>query len=635
VTGLLGRVVFCCAALSAYSAWGAEPAEEEDSFGQLPIVLTVSRLAQPISDTPGAVTIIDRDKIHRSGARDITDVLRLVPGYMVAGANGANVTASYHAPLDELGIRSLVMVDGRSVYSPFVFGDTHYGLMGVMLEDVERIEILRGSNSVAYGANAMFGVINIITRHTQDTKGTELSISGGEGGISDNQARIGWGDDKASYRLSMSRQKDSGYLNAYDDHVVSRVHFRSDLHPTLDNDFLLEAGVNETHGEEGTPGSDAHTVVSNNTYLHGQWRHQLSETDELKVTASYDEEHRRDQVTNPNFYHGMWAVIDQSGSSRRLNLEAQHQIGLSPTLRAVWGAGYQYEDAQSPTLYSRSDTISLQETRLFGNLEWRFHPMWLLNAGLFVGNNSWTGTYSAPRLMANFTPISDHTFRIGATKSERSPNLMELAGNMSVSLNGVLPVQIISADGKVRPEVLTSQEMGYFGNFRELNTTLDVRIYHENVKDVVAADGLPANFVNNQSVKAKGIEYELRWHPIEETEIWANQNFQHYEYWDTALRTDRQPPTHATTLALFQKLPKGLDFTLSYTVSGRMNWRGVNNAYSPERLDARLAYPFHIGATKAELAVTVQSVYGDQPIFLPANQYLFQRKAFATLRLDF
>ena len=71
---------------------------EDDYFGTLPVVLTVSRLAQPISDTPGAVTVIDRDKIRRSGARDVTDLLRLVPGYLVSGWNGANPNAAYHAP---------------------------------------------------------------------------------------------------------------------------------------------------------------------------------------------------------------------------------------------------------------------------------------------------------------------------------------------------------------------------------------------------------------------------------------------------------------------------------------------------------------------------------------------------------
>ena len=119
---------------------------EQDYFSELPTVLTVSRLAQPISETPGAVTVIDREIIRRSGARELADVLRLVPGYLIGGFNGANPVAAYHVPLDNYGIRNLVLVDGRPVFSGYYIGDTHRGMMGVLLEDIERIEVLRGSN---------------------------------------------------------------------------------------------------------------------------------------------------------------------------------------------------------------------------------------------------------------------------------------------------------------------------------------------------------------------------------------------------------------------------------------------------------------------------------------------------------
>jgi len=526
------------------------------------------------------------------------------------------------------------MVDGRSVYSPFTLGDTHYGLTGVILEDIERIEVLRGSNSAAYGANAMFGVINIITRHSLDTRGGEVSVSSGEGGIFDNRVRIGWGDDGASYRISVGRQQDNGYRNAYDDRGVNQFHFRGDLRPDLGNDILLEAGTNEANGGEGTLGDDAHTVTWYDTYLHGQWRHQVSAADEFKLSASFNEEHRRDRYMNSSLPLG-GAIIDQSGRGRRFNLEAQYQLSLSERLRGVAGVGYLYQDVRSRPLYNRDDTVSSNETRVFGTLEWRFHPQWLLNGSVFIGRNRWTGSYAAPRLMANFSPVPDQTFRFGVAKSERTPNLVELAGDMRVMLGGVIPVQFIAASGKVRPETLLTQELGYLGSFREWNLTLDVRAYHERIKNVVATDGVPADFVNNQSVMAKGMEYQLRWHPLEETEFWLNQNFQRYEYRDRILRTDRQPPSHATTLALFQKLPANLDLTLTYALAGKMNWRGRRDEFKPERLDVRLGYSFLLGSHRAELAVALQSAYGDQPVFLPSSNFLFQRRAFATLRLEY
>ena len=111
VRALIGA---CC---SAHLLAGAQSgATEQDYFQALPVVLTVSRLAQPISETPGAVTVIDRKTIEALQVRDMAELLRLVPGYFVSGYNGANPIAVYHGPLDEFGIRNLVLIDGRPAY---------------------------------------------------------------------------------------------------------------------------------------------------------------------------------------------------------------------------------------------------------------------------------------------------------------------------------------------------------------------------------------------------------------------------------------------------------------------------------------------------------------------------------------
>lgn len=150
---------------------GEHAPTEDDYFAQVPVVLTASRLDQPLNEAPGAMTVIDRDTIRQSGARTVAEVLRLVPGYVLGGWNGANPMASYHVALDDFGGRHLVLIDGRSVYASSYLGDTQRGMMDVLLPDIERIEVLRGANSAAYGANAMFGVVNIITRHSADTVG--------------------------------------------------------------------------------------------------------------------------------------------------------------------------------------------------------------------------------------------------------------------------------------------------------------------------------------------------------------------------------------------------------------------------------------------------------------------------------
>ncbi len=140
-------------ALGGFTGVSAQAAEraptEEDYFANVPVVLTASRLDQPLNEAPGAITVIDRHTIRLSGARTLVEVMRLVPGYLAGGWNGANPLASYHIPIDDYGTRNLVLIDGRSVYSTSYLGDTHRGMMDVMLEDIERIEVLRGANSAA------------------------------------------------------------------------------------------------------------------------------------------------------------------------------------------------------------------------------------------------------------------------------------------------------------------------------------------------------------------------------------------------------------------------------------------------------------------------------------------------------
>lgn len=644
--------------LVAHGVLAAE-LSEQDYFSELPVVLTVSRLAQPLSDTPGAVTVIDRETIRRSGARELADVLRLVPGYLAGGYNGGNPLAAYHAPIDDLGVRNLVLIDGRSVYSGYYLGDTHRGMMGVLLEDVERIEVLRGSNSAAYGANAMFGVINIITRHTADTRGGEVSVTGGEGGIQDNMMRIGWGDEAAGFRLSAGRRSDSGYRNAHDDKIVSQLHLRGDLRPATNQELMVAAGVTQLSSGEGfasSPGNIPRTTGWRDVYLHGQWRKQLSEADEIKFSANFDEE-----TFDDAFPYGLdpSVTVSVNGRGRRVNLELQHQLGISTELRAVWGAGYKYEEAESQALYARSDAVSMHEERLFGNLEWRPHPMWLVNAGGLLGRQSWKGSYVSPRLMVNFHVTPDHTLRLGTTESARMPTLFEMFADVRYSPKNVAgPFGLLALFGDsipyfvarnlAQPEKLHVEEWGYFGNFRQWRLTLDVRGYIEQLKsridrvtypNTTPVLGLPWNsgdYLNRPGFETHGLEYQLRWKPLDDTEVWLNQNFQRLR-WDVAgERRKHQPPTRATTVALFQKLPGGLDLSLMLHTMGAMTWGdGDEMLPSRRRIDMRLAWPFRIGGTKAEATVVAQAANGGYPEYLASKAFVVERRAYASLRFEF
>lgn len=644
------RGLCCCGifmVLASQAASAATPdstATEQEWLTDLPVVLTVTRLSQPQSEAPGALTVIDRETIRRSGARELADVLRLVPGYLVSGWNGANPNAQYHIALDDYGTRNLVLVDGRAVYSSYYLGDTHQGMMGLMLDDIERIEVLRGSNSAAYGANAMFGVINIITRHTADTLGTGLVLQAGEAGIADARARLGWGDDAASFRLAAGQRNDTGYANAYDDKRVNQVNFRGDLRPSAGNEVTLNAGFSEKSGGDGFPnsaGNPLRTSTWRNLYLHGLWRHDVSERENVQLSASYNEEQVED-VAEHGALPGV--MLDYGGKARRLDFEFQHTLGLGEHLRGVWGAGAKQEAVFSLPLYF-TDRVSFQRETLFGNLEWRPHAQWLINAGAFLEHHSWTGSRVAPRLMANFHIAPGHTLRAGVTDSWRNPTLFELAGDVRYFLNGTLIGRTVAARASAQPETLRTNEIGYLGEFHDWRMTLDVRAFDERMDDRISQQryNLPVpvpvtgtrvnDYVNYPGLTVRGVEYQMRWKPLTDTEIWLNQTFEQVRSPEDRKLEDNAP-THAATLALFQKLPGDAVLSILYHYTGAMTWRGISERLpDTQRLDVRLAQPFHIGRTRAEAALTVQAAQGGYAEFLPSTE--FERRAFATLRLDY
>lgn len=181
--------------------------EENDA---LPQVLTATRLKQPRAETPAAVTVIEAEQIAAWGARSIPEVLRFVPGMFVGHSQKENTaTVVYHASTQNVMRRLQVLVDGRSVYKAAI-ARVIWDDIPVAVEDIQRIEVIRGPNSAVYGANAFMATINIITKDPADTLGTRLRYRGGNQQVDDrfvsHSAEIGNG----SYRISGSYQSDDG-----------------------------------------------------------------------------------------------------------------------------------------------------------------------------------------------------------------------------------------------------------------------------------------------------------------------------------------------------------------------------------------------------------------------------------------
>lgn len=177
---------------------------------ELPTVLSATRLKQAPADVPGSMTVLDRELIRASGARSIPELMRLVPGMHLGYRRGNQTNVNYHGTNVTEARRLQVLVDGRSVYRSGL-ATVDWAELALAIEDIDRIEVFRGPNTAAYGANALMGVINIITRLPLENHGTTLKYTRGDRGVRDWYASHSTGNLHHNWRLSLSGQQDDGF----------------------------------------------------------------------------------------------------------------------------------------------------------------------------------------------------------------------------------------------------------------------------------------------------------------------------------------------------------------------------------------------------------------------------------------
>ena len=648
------RLIALLSWTSLAAAQTPESVSEKDFLGDMPMVLSVSRLPQRLDEAPGAVTILDRNMIRLSGARDVADLLRLVPGFQTSTSfeSGAPL-ASYHGGFDYFSARMQVLVDGRSVYSPYFLGGTGRGLQTMALEDIERIEVLRGSNSAAYGARAMLGVVNIVTRHTQDTLGLQAALTGGENGINDSQARIGWSKEDASYRLTVDRRADAGLTGSNGHSQISRVNFRTDLRSPANDDVQLRAGGLEIVSGNGYSYKVADPLrdrTFGSGYAQLDWRRSLGEDEDLAFNVSHMEESYRDAfpfslIELKKFIPKIndSVDIDFSGQSSSDTVSLQHTFRHGSNLRVVWGGELRREQVISKPLYNTDSAFVTEFSRLYGNAEWRLARDLVLNAGSMFEHSSVSGDSLAPRVMLNWHVAEGQTLRAGVSKAYRPPSDFEKFSNVRYASNDVSLLVTTVSRGNVQPESVLAREIGYLGDFPKLGASLDVRAFHEQISGFVRSQSyaLPpgtallsnvaADFINTEDLAIHGVEYQLKWRPWRDGQFIFNQAYVDIQSSDSD--TSWGAPKLASSLTFFQKLPGNLDLSLMHQDNSTASpQKSTGDPVAMTRTDLRLGLPLRFGTNRGELALVVQNLGVPYPDFDKIFQ--FQRRAFVTLRVE-
>lgn len=662
---------------------GIAAADESIYFSELPVVASVSRLPQRLADAPTAVTVIDRDMIKASGVRDLNDVFRLVPGFQTYPHTTEPARVSYHGLNDEdYSPRVQVLIDGRSMYSPLFGNGVNWATIPVALDDIERIEVVRGTNSVSYGSNAFLGVINIITVDPALTRGLSVSVSHGSQNVRDQALRLGGQiGEVGDFRLTYRQLNDDALADRGDwiDNFRSRlVDFRADM--ALDERNSLQINAGQAEGVTGVgrvgggticgqPTNPLRSLEQRNTFAQLAWRHVASPSQDFQLRYAYTAD-RSDDAFSIDIRCVMPTApiyrVNQTGDhGQRQELEFQHNLQLVGVGRVAWGASWREDTMRSEWVLPGQGTVKRETSRLFGN--WEAKPAsWLTtNLGLAGESDSLAGFIWTPRISTNFHFNTENTLRIGYSRAHRTGSIYDYRADY---FSGPGRYQF-RADPNMPTERLDTWELGYLGDWRDWRASLDVRLFHEKIHDRLyiidrnASDNaVPSLTMPIQDVRIRGIEYQLKWQPFEPTRLVLGQTFTDIDsdYLASALSypkgtlsrpsdysnieqlTERSTPRRATSLLWMQALPYKLQFSLAGYWQDKMKWSQNSWSAKYRRFDARLAYPFRLGSVGGELAYVVQSLngaHGEYKTFdgggsdPDGNGRIIDRRQWLTLRL--
>jgi iron complex outermembrane receptor protein len=485
-------------------------------------ITSVSRRPERLQEAPASVFVITADDIRRSGARSLPEVLRLAPNLQVARSSNANyfisargMNGTGNSPANKL----LVMIDGRSVYSP-LFSGVFWDEPDVMLEDIERIEVISGPGGTLWGVNAVNGVINIITRTARDTRGDlamlradedggQLAFRHGGGSDSDSGPR-NWRVYGKVFGIGHGALAAGGPLD--DDWTQGQVGLRADWRRGADRWDVI---ANAWRGRQGQPvpgviaapgaGTGLGDIDTHGANLSGRWERTLDDGASVAVQAYYDTRYRK---VRPTFTD----AVDIA------DLQFQHALAPLGAHTIVWGGEYRYdrdhvdnsrfvaflpaEDRQAWASLFAQDEIALR-----GNLR--------LTAGARYERNPYTGAEFLPTLRLSWHATPLHAFWAGASRTVRAPSRLEA----DTYIPGV-PPYLLAGGSQIRAEVARVFELGYRGQAgRALawSVTAFRNLYDHLRTQEVSADGSQILFGNGMQGHSHGIE---AWGNLQLSDSW-------------------------------------------------------------------------------------------------------------------
>lgn len=605
---------------------------EADYFDELPVVVSASRMSQPANETPTAVTVIDREMIRASGATEVADVLRLVPGMAVGFASGYTAAASYHGLSSRYARRMQVLVDGRTIYEPS-FGGVNWMAIPLAIDDIERIEVVRGPAAVSHGANALLGVISITTRAAAAQEGITVQGTKGSNDIDGALVRVGRSGERFDYRFTAEHRTDGGLANILDNYFVNQLSFRGDVHRSQADWVSIALGYSDTHLDAGDAQVPPHTMVTRTRYEQLTWRRAMTPSQELNVqlyhnVARDEEAWATDQV-----------AFARNAEKERFDAELQYGMTFNERHRVVWGGGARRDEVSDNAAFATDAVQSANMYRLFGNVEMRFGDRLVGHAGAMWEHHAFVGEDISPRVAFNYHLTPRHTLRAGVSRAYRNPVLTEERGDLRVrDLAGNTVSTILRGNGALQPERLDSYEVGYVATYPEQGLTLDLKLYRDRlehlIRSVVEEAGGFLTFRNLDYAQITGAEVEVTAETRARQRFYLNYAYEDIDSDDVAGHYTASAPRNKVSVLALQHFGLHVEASAAYTYVGKMEWLGTGDPLNNyDRLDLRLAYLWERGRMDGEIAAVVQSVNGSSADFSASNER--QRRGYLTFQLRF
>jgi len=480
-------------------------------------VTSVSRRPEKLSTTASAIQIITGDDIRRSGTSSIPEALRLAPNLQVAQVSSSQWAVSARGFNNTLANKLLVLVDGRTIYTPLYAG-VFWDVQNLPLDAVDRIEVVSGPGGTLWGANAVNGVINIITKHAKDTQG--LLVEGGAGSELHGFGAVRYGGQSSSglaYRL---------YGHAFGRGST----VRADGSDPRDSWGMGQGGVRldwdggkadafsvQSDYYDGRPDADGRgrTVARGGNAL-GRWTRTLSEGSDLQLQVYYDRSWR-------DFGIGLTEDLTT------YDLDGQHRFQLGRRQEVIWGlaARLMVDDTESDTslaflpanktlqLYSGfvQDEIALSGDRL------------RLSLGSKFEHNSYTGFEVQPSVRLAWAPASHHTVWGAVSRAVRTPSRIDRDFFLFAA-----PSVPILAGGDIQSEKVIAYELGWRAQARP-RLSLSVSTFYNDYDDLRTVEpgpppaGIPFSLGNGLRGHAYGVELATVYHVSDRMRLHGGYTF--------------------------------------------------------------------------------------------------------------